>query len=149
MQIKDNCLEEIEDNVDEYPGSRVYEQLSSVIWRRCAMCDIGFDPGDPLDYCILMQPIYTEGVDIYDCYWPRAEMHVKCAALYQTDTSVGLRWTGRETHPIKTCARVQLSHLWTGDRSIEASIQALLLLETLGLPRDVAWAIAGAAYWLL
>jgi hypothetical protein len=94
---------------------------------RCIACDCPMYEGNSLDEVLYNCHGYWRREEV-NChgYWRREEVHARCAVpRRELDKFV----------PIKDKA--------------PNSGKTLLLLEYLGLPRDLSWLIIAAAYWLL
>jgi hypothetical protein len=125
----------IENHYDDYydtssdSGSHEseHESENEVQHPSCAICYIPFIDGDPVDG-VLTEVLHNLTWKNY--FWFRRSSHIACIPA---------------THEGQTFLPIDIKHV--GKR--ERSAQALLLLQELGLPWDVAWPITALAYWIL
>lgn len=118
--------------------------------------------GSPVTSAVLV--LYTTLAPIEWCSYcyqsidddePRATR--LCVDRINVGIAVGSVWIRRLAHlPCAEHCRLGRDSPWyTSSKlsecvnEIKRSARVLLLLETLGLPRDLAWPITAAAYWLL
>jgi len=133
------CRTELSETWYPYPGVENYyfpcqdysDDSSDEGFDYCTKCMEDLEQGRPVDLGIRSERIIhddgTRGVQ-----WVRVPIHVWCLPSYLSYRSTMARDHGKQHHLV-----------------VSRSSQVLLLLEELGLPRDVAWPIVAVAYWLL
>jgi len=124
-------LEELLEVVDRYEDIKNYRFHPMTGRDRCVACFEKFNDGSPIGLDLGINPYYNWGSRIS---WSRAAMHVICRPMGVIEPYGVTILHGRNKQ----------HHL-----AVSRSSRVLLLLEELGLPRDVAWLIAGVACWLL
>jgi len=115
--------------VERYEGVKDCKYAPNTGYDRCIICMKDLSHGCPIDLCINSTYVWQG-----DLLWYRVGIHVLCRDKYADEPY----------RPFTTRDSSKQHYLL-----VSRSSQVLLLLEELGLPRDVAWLIAGVACWLL